>query len=354
MRLRHMGRRPASAAADGGADSPRRRPRQPSPPSRPSPLDVSDVVSARASGGRGWPRPLKGALGDTRTLAAERLSPAAVAGRASRFPLTGRFMLDDGSSMDAARLMSLVSPFVSADRAARFRAVAAARRFDVLPIVEGLYDRGNLGAVCRTADALGVGAVHAVDLAAGAYRPSRGRCSAGGEKWLDVWTHADPGACVAAAKAAGFRVAVAAAGPGAVAAHELDWEVPTAFIVGNEAEGVSGEGGRGEGGRGEALVPPADAANPSPPRPAASRAAADVEVQIPMTGMVESLNVSVAAALLMQAALARIAAVGAPGLDAAEADTMAALMLARHKAQQGRAGQAWQAPMLRELAAREG
>ena len=30
--------------------------------------------------------------------------------------------------------------------------VAAARTFRVLPIVEGLYDMGNLAAVCRTSD----------------------------------------------------------------------------------------------------------------------------------------------------------------------------------------------------------
>lgn len=274
LRLGAVRTRPAAAAAtaDGGADSPRRRPRHPAPPSRPSDLDVSNVVSAHAPGGRDWPRPLKGALGDTRTLAAEREAPAVVAARPSRFPLTGRFLLDDGTAIDAGRLLSLVTPFVSDDRAARFRAVAAARRFDVLPIVEGLYDRGNLGAVARTADALGIGAIHAVDLAAGAYRPSRGRCSAGGEKWLDVWTHADPGACIAAAKAAGFRVAVAAAGPAAVAAGDLDWEVPTAFIVGNEADGVSGERGGGGEATGRGQRSRRRTADPRPRSPQPSRA----------------------------------------------------------------------------------
>ena len=38
------------------------------------------------------------------------------------------------------------------DRLERLEAAAAARTFRILPIVEGLYDMGNLAAVCRTSD----------------------------------------------------------------------------------------------------------------------------------------------------------------------------------------------------------
>lgn len=268
-----------------------------------------------------WPRPLKGSLSDARSLVPTHAPAAAVAATHSRFPYAGTFAAD-GEVVAAADLLPLLAPFVSDDRVARFRAAAAGRRFDVLPIVEGVHDRGNLGAICRTADALGVGAILGVDVECAFYR-GKGRCSAGAEKWVDVTVHRDAGAAVADAKARGFRVAVAAAGDGAVPADELDWEVPTAFIVGNEAEGVS----------------------------EAARAAADIAVQIPMTGMVESLNVSVASALLMQAALARLKAVGRPGLTEGEAEAMAAILVARHKAQHGRGG-GWRAGMLRELVER--
>lgn len=41
---------------------------------------------------------------------------------------------------------------VSEQRLARLRAVAAARCYSVVPIVEGLHDVGNMSAVCRSAD----------------------------------------------------------------------------------------------------------------------------------------------------------------------------------------------------------
>ena len=164
------------------------------------------------------------------------------------------------------------------------------------------------------------------DIATDRFRPTRARCSAGAEKWLDLQVHQSTEDCIAALRARGFRVAVARAGPGAVPASDVDWTVPTAFIMGNEARGVS----------------------------EAAQAAADFGVCIPMVGFAESLNVSVAAALLMGAARAQLDAAGAGRLAPAQAEALAAAMLLRHKGQQGRAGQAWQAPLVRGLALRGG
>ena len=184
----------------------------------------------------------------------------------------------------------------------------------------GVHDRGNLGAIARTADALGVGAILAANVGGGHVHGTRGRCSAGAEKWVDVTLHGSTLDAIAAARAAGFRIAVAAAGPHSVPVDEFDWETaPTAFIVGNEADGVSG----------------------------AARAAADAEIQVPMAGFVDSLNVSVASALIMQAALARLTRAGVTGaLSSDEAATLAAILLARHKAS-GRG--AWREATVREL-----
>lgn len=311
----------ASATPAAPATRRRRRGYPVAPPST-SDLDVADPTSQSARGT--WPRPLKGSLGDARSLVASHAAADVIKARPSRFPYTGTFAVD-GVDVPAADLLAMLTPFVSDDRVARFRAAAAGRRFDVCAIVEGVHDRGNLGAICRTADALGVGALLSSDVETAFYRGTRGRCSAGAEKWVDVMVHRDTLAAIADAKARGFRVAVAAAGDGAVSAHELDWETPTAFVVGNEKDGVS----------------------------AAAREAADLMVQIPMTGMVESLNVSVASALLMQAAMTRLAAVGkGPGLSEEEVDVMTAILVARHKAQHGRGG-GWRTGMLRELVERK-
>lgn len=60
--------------------------------------------------------------------------------------------------------------------------VIASRTFNVLPIVEGMYDMGNLAAVFRSADALGCGAVHCIRNAR--YKQSK-RASGGG--WVGGW-----------------------------------------------------------------------------------------------------------------------------------------------------------------------
>lgn len=220
---------------------------------------------------------------------------------------------------------------------------------------------------------MGVGAVWACDISSDRYRATRGRCSAGSEKWIDVQVfgrtgngggrerrtaapaatgeeaeakakvHVDSAdgtiSCLRAAKEAGFRVVVAAAGPDAVRAEDFDWETrPTAFVVGNEARGVSAE----------------------------ARRMSDAEIMVPMVGMVESLNVSVASACIMQAALGRIrrerAKLASPSSSRSEreaeheeeVDALTAAMLLRHKGQQGKVGALWQAPMLRAILARRG
>ena len=238
----------------------------------------------------------------------------------SRFPYADTFVVD-GAPVPVADVRALLLPFVGEERVARFERVArSGRRFDVLPILEGVQDRGNVGAIARTADALGIGAMLAANVGGGHVHGTRGRCSAGSEKWIDIQLHASPAAAVAAARAAGFRVVVAAAGPAAVPAADYDWETaPTAFIVGNEADGVSAE----------------------------ARAAADGAIEVPMAGFTESLNVSVASALIMQSALARLNAAGVRGaLSEREAATLAAVLMGRHKAS-GRT--AWREPMVREL-----
>jgi tRNA (guanosine-2'-O-)-methyltransferase len=74
----------------------------------------------------------------------------------------------------------LLEPFALEERVKRIEAVVRSRCFGVLPIVEGLYDMGNFAAVCRSADALGYGAVHCINRgcersAAGVLRRGAGR-----------------------------------------------------------------------------------------------------------------------------------------------------------------------------------
>ena len=185
-------------------------------------------------------------------------------------------------------MIRLASRVLSEERVARFEAAAAARTNAVVPVLEGLYDEGNIAAVCRSAEALGFHSVHTVDVCPKSKLSARAQSSAasGAAKWLHRERWASTAECIAGLKEDGYRVVVTHLSRETVPIGELDWTTPTAVLFGNEREGASDE-----------AVELADAC-----------------VAIPMDGLVESFNVSVAAALaLYHARQDRLARQGANG-----------------------------------------
>lgn len=152
-------------------------------------------------------------------------------------------------------------------RWARLEAVLAQRLGAVRIVVENLYHPHNMSAVLRTAEALGIQHVHVVD-EPGQFEVSR-RISMGAHKWLTLHRHHHFEGCADELKAAGFRLYAAMLDPGAVRLEEVPVTDPVALVLGNEKDGVS----------------------------PATRARCDGAYSIPMTGFVQSFNVSVAAAV---------------------------------------------------------
>jgi tRNA (guanosine-2'-O-)-methyltransferase len=222
----------------------------------------------------------------------------------SRFPYSHDDFDFDGFSATAADVENAFGPLVSPERMARLESVIDHRTFDLMPVLEGVYDIGNVLAACRSAEALGVGCLGVISDAGLAFKQS-GRTSGGAVKWthLDQW-RSTPDA-IDDLKKRGYRVLVTVFEGG----HPLeayDWTVPTAVILGNEREGVSEE----------------------------AKEMADGGVYISMSGFTESLNVSVASALVMHHAAqdrkARSNASNASGnLSAKEKNTLRALYLAK-------------------------
>ena len=77
--------------------------------------------------------------------------------------------------------------------------------------------------------------------------------------------------CIEKVKHMGYRILCANLSPSAVPISEVDWTVPTAVLFGNELDGVSSK----------------------------ALEMADGEFMIPMSGFTESLNISVAASLVL-------------------------------------------------------
>ena len=139
----------------------------------------------------------------------------------------------------------------------------------LLIVLEAVEKPGNLGAILRTADAAPAHAVLVGDPRTDLYNPNVIRASLGGI--FTVPTVAAPMAEILAfLQGKGIRTFAAALAEGAKAYTATSLTGPTALVLGTEADG---------------LTP-------------ATRAACDETIIIPMRGQLDSLNVSVAAAVL--------------------------------------------------------
>ncbi len=155
------------------------------------------------------------------------------------------------------------------ERFDRISAVLQKRQPDLTVITDEVHKPRNLAAIVRNCDAVGIDEVHAVVPSTG-FQIYSGT-SASAEKWVDVNYYANVNEPINLLKEKGFQLVTANLSHNATDYRNVDYTKPTALLMGAEVKGVS-----------------ADASN-----------AADHEVVLPMLGMVESYNVSVASALIL-------------------------------------------------------
>ena len=154
----------------------------------------------------------------------------------------------------------------------RFQKLARAlrrRQPDLTVLMERVHKSHNLSAILRNCDAVGVLEAHAIPPEEGLQIHSH--TSAGTAKWVRLVKHRTIQAAIEELKGRGFRVLAAHPGPEAVDFRKVDFTVPTALMMGAELLGLSDE----------------------------ALALADRQISIPMVGMAQSFNVSVATALLL-------------------------------------------------------
>ena len=177
--------------------------------------------------------------------------------------------------LDAARVIELLEPLVLDRRAQRLRDVIGRRLASVQVVFDAPHDPHNGAAVVRSCEAFGVQFVHVIErlehfLAA----PS---VSKGSEKWVDLRRWESVEDVVAALRADGLEL-VAADPAGELAPQDLASIPRLGIVLGNERDGIATE----------------------------LAAACTRRVRVPMRGFVESLNVSVSAAIfLAQATIER-------------------------------------------------
>jgi TrmH family RNA methyltransferase len=152
--------------------------------------------------------------------------------------------------------------------------VWSARPGSLILVLVDVRDPGNAGTVLRAADASGSTAVLFAGESVDPYNPKTVRASAGSLFHVPFSVQSDPVALAASLKSRGYRTLATVARDGDDYAT-LDWSVPTALFLGNEAAGLGTEVRQAVGGA----------------------------VGIPMDGRAESLNVGVACAVLCFEAL---------------------------------------------------
>lgn len=160
--------------------------------------------------------------------------------------------------------------FKTEKRLQKFQKVASQRQHSLHVVLENIHDPHNVSAIFRTCDAVGVPKVSLL------YNieqfPKIGKkSSSSAYKWVECDKYTTVDDCYNSLKEKGFKIYASALSEDAVDFYELDLSEKCAIVLGNEHRGISDEAAK----------------------------QANKTFLIPMFGMVQSLNVSVAAAVIM-------------------------------------------------------
>ena len=162
----------------------------------------------------------------------------------------------------------------------RLQSVLNHRMADLTMLLEHVEKPHNLSAILRSCDAVGALEAHIVSFEG---RPRTFNSTAqGSQKWVPLHDHPDIDSAIGTLKGKGFRIYGTHLGVEAKDYRDCDFTGPTAFVLGAEKWGLTDR----------------------------ARDLMDEALFIPMRGMVQSLNVSVATATLLFEALRQRQAAG--------------------------------------------
>lgn len=197
-------------------------------------------------------------------------------------PVDAEHLRFAGHTLPVAAVLAALEPHVAEARLATMRSAAARRLHGLVLGVEDLHKSHNGVACLRTAEALGVGRVVALERTAAlqtepeaprrAHRrdPTSRRVTRHAHRWLDLHHVADPAALRACADGLGARI-FGATPRGARTVETLPIDRPVMLLFGNELEGLRPD----------------------------TESVCDDTFRLPMYGFTESLNVSVAVGMAL-------------------------------------------------------
>ena len=172
-------------------------------------------------------------------------------------------------------LYDLLAEHLTENKRNLFERILAERNRHVTLVMEDLYQAQNTSAIQRSAESFGVQDLHIIE---NKHTFSHHRkISKGSSDWLTMHryneaTKDNTETCLHALKKKGYQIVVTALHEKTIALHEVDLSKKTAVLMGTELTGASDT----------------------------AMQMADVYMKIPTVGFTESLNVSVASAIIMQ------------------------------------------------------
>jgi tRNA (guanosine-2'-O-)-methyltransferase len=155
-------------------------------------------------------------------------------------------------------------------RIERMRFALKNRQPDLTVVCENIHDPHNVSAILRSCDSVGVQRVYLLYNNEGFPKLGK-KSSASAKKWIEIIKVTNEIELREKLKSEGITIYATHLDRKASSIYTIDWIQPSAIIVGNENRGVSDK----------------------------ALKIADKNVYIPMFGMIKSLNVSVATAVIL-------------------------------------------------------
>lgn len=171
--------------------------------------------------------------------------------------------------------------YLTEARKVRLLSVLEKRQPDLTLVLNNIHDPHNVSAILRSCDAFGVFGVH-LYYTRESFPALANSSSGSAKKWVELTRHRDAGTMISALRGQGMQIVGTGFGPSARPVMEVDFTLPTAVVMGNEHRGMDPD----------------------------VRQHVPDEIYIPMFGMVQSLNVSVAAAAILYEAMRQRRAAG--------------------------------------------
>jgi tRNA (guanosine-2'-O-)-methyltransferase len=197
------------------------------------------------------------------------------------------------------------------ERLKRLAEVVRKRQTDLTVVLNNVHDPHNIGAVLRTCDSVGIPEIYVL------YTEDRNddenlllgkKAAASARKWVDVFLYTDAKICFDHIKSKYDRVLGTHLGVDAVSVYDIDFTSSVAMVFGNEHLGIDND----------------------------VLKYLDGNFIIPQVGMVQSLNISVSAAISLYEALRQREKAGKYDTDINESPVKSEMMLnyiERHREQ---------------------